>query len=70
MFSAEGLRHLVAEVGASHVLLGSDYPADIDDPHMGDAREVDSVLGVPGLSDADQRAILGENAARLLGIKV
>lgn len=70
VFSAEGLRHLVAEVGASHVLLGSDYPADIDDPHMGDAREVDSVLGIPGLSEADQRAILGENAAWLLGIKV
>ena len=70
VFTAEGLRHLVAEVGASHVLLGTDYPADIDEPHMGDAREVDSVLGVPGLSDADQRAILGENAARLLGIKI
>jgi aminocarboxymuconate-semialdehyde decarboxylase len=70
VFSTEGLRHLVAEVGASHVLLGSDYPADIDEPHMGDAREVDSVLGVPGLSDADQRAILGENAARLLGVKI
>lgn len=70
VFTAEGLRHLVAEVGASHVLLGTDYPADIDEPHMGDAREVDSVLGVPGLSDVDQRAILGENAARLLGIKI
>lgn len=70
VFSGEGLRHLVAEVGASHVLLGSDYPADIDEPHMGDAREVDSVLGVAGLSDAEQRAILGENAARLLDIKV
>lgn len=70
VFSAEGLRHLVAEVGASHVLLGSDYPADIDEPHMGDAREVDSVLGVAGLSDADQRAILGENAARLLHVRI
>ncbi|HWF37024.1 MAG TPA: amidohydrolase family protein [Candidatus Acidoferrales bacterium] len=69
VFSAEGLRHLIAEVGADHVLLGSDYPADIDQPHMGDAREVDSVLGVPGISDSDQRAILGENAAQLLGIK-
>jgi len=70
VFSAEGLRHLVAEVGASHVLLGSDYPADIDEPHMGEAREVDSVLGVAGLNEAEQRAILGENAARLLGIDI
>ena len=69
VFSAEGLRHLIAEVGADHVLFGTDYPADIEEPHMGDAREVDSVLGAPGISDQDQRAILGENAARLLGIR-
>jgi aminocarboxymuconate-semialdehyde decarboxylase len=69
VFSAEGLRHLVAEVGASHVLLGSDFPFDVTDPYMGDPRQVDSVLGVAGLSEADQRSILGENAAKLLGIK-
>jgi aminocarboxymuconate-semialdehyde decarboxylase len=69
VFTAEGMRHLVAEVGASHVLLGSDFPFDISDPFMGDPREVDSVLGVPGLSAADQKLILGANAATLLGIK-
>ena len=69
VFTAEGLRHLVAEVGASHVLLGTDFPFDVADPFMGDPREADSVLGVPGLSEADQRAILGENAAKLLGLK-
>jgi predicted TIM-barrel fold metal-dependent hydrolase len=69
VFTAEGLRHLVAEVGASHVLMGSDFPFDISDPYMGDPHEVDSVLGVPELSTADQRAILGGNAAKLLGIK-
>jgi aminocarboxymuconate-semialdehyde decarboxylase len=69
VFTAEGLRHLVAEVGASHVLFGTDFPFDVADPFMGDPREVDSVLGVPGLSEADQRAILGETAASLLGIK-
>jgi aminocarboxymuconate-semialdehyde decarboxylase len=69
VFTAEGLRHLVAEVGASHVLLGTDFPANIAPPYMGDAREVDSVLGVPGLTEADQKAILGGNAARLLGIR-
>jgi aminocarboxymuconate-semialdehyde decarboxylase len=68
VFTAEGLRHLVAEVGASHVLLGTDFPYDIGFPHMGDSREVDSVLGVAGLSDAEQRAILGGNAAQLLRI--
>jgi aminocarboxymuconate-semialdehyde decarboxylase len=68
VFTAEGLRHLVAEVGASHVLFGTDFPFDVIDPFMGDPREADSVLGVAGLSEADQRAILGENAAKLLGI--
>jgi len=69
VFTAEGLRHLVANVGASHVLLGTDFPFDVGDPHMGDPREADSVLGVPGISEADQRAILGGNAAQLLRIK-
>ena len=35
---------------------------------MGDPRGVDSILGVAGLSDDDQRAILGANASGLLGI--
>ncbi len=69
VFTAEGLRHLVAEVAASHVLFGTDFPFDVIDPFMGDPREIDSVLGVAGLSEAEQRAILGENAAKLLGIQ-
>ena len=68
VFTAEALRHLIAEVGASHVLFGTDFPFDVTDPFMGDSREVDSVLGVAGLSEADQRGILGETAAKLLGI--
>ena len=68
VFTAEGLRHLIAEVGASHVLFGTDFPFDVADPYMGDAREADFVLDAPGLSEADQRAILGENAAKLLGL--
>jgi aminocarboxymuconate-semialdehyde decarboxylase len=69
VFTAEGLRHLIAEVGVGHVLFGTDFPFDVADPYMGDPREVDFILGVPGLSEADQRAILGETAAQLLGIK-
>jgi aminocarboxymuconate-semialdehyde decarboxylase len=59
---------LVAEVGASHVLFGTDFPFDVADPYMGDPREADFVLAA-GLREADQRTILGENAAKLLGIK-
>jgi aminocarboxymuconate-semialdehyde decarboxylase len=69
VFTAEALRHLVAEVGASHVLFGTDFPFDVIDPFMGDPREADFILGATGLSEADQRAILGETAANLLGIK-
>jgi len=68
VFSQEGLRHLVAEVGANHVLFGTDFPFDVADPFMGDAREVDFILAGATLSEQDQRAILGETAAKLLGM--
>jgi aminocarboxymuconate-semialdehyde decarboxylase len=62
VFSGEGLRHLVAEYGADHIVLGTDYPF----PWTTTA--VDHVMGAPGLSDADRAAILGGNLERLLGI--
>ena len=63
VFSPEGIRHLVAEVGASQLVVGTDYPF----PWTKTA--VDEVLATPGLSDADRVAILGGTAARLLGVK-
>ena len=63
VFSPEGIRHLAAEVGASQLVVGTDYPF----PWTQTA--VDEVLTVPGLSDEDKRAVLGGTAARLLGIK-
>ncbi len=62
VFSAEGLRHLVAECGASQIMIGTDYPFPWS------TTTVDHVLNTPGLSDADKRAILGETAAKLLRI--
>jgi len=62
VFTPEGLRHLAAEVGADHIVMGTDYPYPwVDAP-------VDHVLGTPGLGDADREAILGETARRLLGL--
>ena len=57
----ELLRALIEWAGAKRVLLGSDYPFDMADP--------DPVAGVRalGLPPADERAILAENAERLLG---
>ena len=63
VFSPEGIRHLAAEVGASQLVVGTDYPF----PWTKTA--VDEVLAVPGFSDADKVAVLGGTAAKLLGIK-
>jgi aminocarboxymuconate-semialdehyde decarboxylase len=54
------LRALVDLVGADRVLLGTDYPFD-----MADADAVGTVRAA-GLSAADERAVLGANAAFLL----
>jgi predicted TIM-barrel fold metal-dependent hydrolase len=62
IFSPEALRHLVAQCGVDHIMVGTDYPFPWT------TTPVDHVLGTPGLSDADKRAILGENAAKLLRI--
>ena len=55
------LRALVETVGADHVLLGSDHPFD-----MGDLRPADTVRAA-GLGPEAEAAVLGGNAARLLG---
>jgi aminocarboxymuconate-semialdehyde decarboxylase len=62
VFTTEGLRHLVAEVGTGHVLMGTDYPYPwVSNP-------VDHVLGTPGLTDSDREAILGGTARTLLNL--
>jgi aminocarboxymuconate-semialdehyde decarboxylase len=63
VFNPEGVRHLVAEVGASQLMVGTDYPF----PWTRTA--VDLILETPGLSDDDRVAMLGGTAARLLGIQ-
>ncbi|MEO8259471.1 MAG: amidohydrolase family protein [Acidobacteriota bacterium] len=61
VFHEEGLRHLVAELGITQIVYGTDYPFDWP---VG----VDFVLKSAFLSNADKVAILGGNAARLLRI--
>jgi aminocarboxymuconate-semialdehyde decarboxylase len=63
IFTPEALRHLVSQVGAGQIVMGTDYPF----PWTKTA--VDHILNTPGLSEADRAAMLGETAARLLGIK-
>jgi len=63
VFRPEGVRHLVAEVGASQLLVGTDYP------YPWTKTAVDLILQTPGVSDEDRIAMLGGNAMKLLGIK-
>jgi aminocarboxymuconate-semialdehyde decarboxylase len=61
VFSEEGLRHLVAEMGIGQVVYGTDMPFNWPAP-------VDLVLKSSFLSDTDKTAILGGNVAGLLKI--
>jgi aminocarboxymuconate-semialdehyde decarboxylase len=62
VFTPEGLRHLIAEAGASQIVLGTDFPFNWT------SRGVDLVLETPGLTGSEREAILGGTAARLLRI--
>ncbi|HEY7294585.1 MAG TPA: amidohydrolase family protein [Dehalococcoidia bacterium] len=63
VFTPEALRHLVAETGASQIVLGTDYP------YPWTSTAVDHVLATPELSDDERAAILGGTAAHLLGLE-
>jgi len=61
IFSEEGLRHLVAEMGVSQIVYGTDIPFNWP---VG----VDLVLNASFLNNADKEAILGGNLIKLLRI--
>jgi aminocarboxymuconate-semialdehyde decarboxylase len=63
VFTPEALRHLVAQVGASQIVLGTDHPIPWEQ------HPVDHIFATTTLSDGQKAAILGGNAARLLGMK-
>src|ERR1700756_1371061 len=58
VFTPEGLRHLVAEVGASQIVMGTDTPFPWTNT------SINHILTSPGLSDAERVAILGETAEK------
>lgn len=63
VFGEAQLEHLVNLWGADHVVIGTDYPYD-----MGYYEPVDFVEGAKSLTRAQKDAILGANAAKLLGL--
>ena len=65
VYTHHQLDYLVDQYGADHILMGTDYPAD-----MGEVDPIGMIEGAPGLDDVERRAILGGNAARLLNLEV
>jgi aminocarboxymuconate-semialdehyde decarboxylase len=61
VFSDEGLRHLVAEMGPSQVVYGSDMPFDWPDT-------IDVITNASYLSNAQKEAILGGNLITMMKI--
>lgn len=64
LFTPEDLRHLIAVVGASQVVVGTDYPT------LWNRNPVDRIQAVPGLTPMDQAAIFGDTAMKLLKIQI
>jgi aminocarboxymuconate-semialdehyde decarboxylase len=64
VFTSEALRHLAAEVGSNRLVIGTDHPIPWQD------KSVDHILDTPGFTNTERRAMLGETAAKLLGIKL
>jgi aminocarboxymuconate-semialdehyde decarboxylase len=64
IFSPEAIRHLVAQVGASQIVVGSDYP------YPWQMAPVDHIFASTSLSDEEKADILGRTAAKLFGMTV
>src|ERR1700722_493716 len=64
LFTPEDMRHLIAVVGASQVVVGTDYPT------LWNRTPVDLILAVPGLNDEERISIFGNTAAKLLKLSV
>jgi len=64
VFNSTVLGRIVEDVGADHVMLGTDHPFE-----LGDFTPRDTVAAL-GLGESDNRAILWDNAAKLLGLPV
>jgi aminocarboxymuconate-semialdehyde decarboxylase len=62
VFTPEALRHLVAQVGASQIMLGTDCP------YPWEVHPVDRIFATKSLTPKEQIEILGGNARQLFGL--
>lgn len=63
VYSPKQLQNLIAQVGASQIVVGTDYAFN-----MGDYDVHELIEGLSGLGETEQAMILGGNALRLLEI--
>ena len=63
IFSPEAIRHLVAQVGAGQIVLGSDYP------YPWQLNPVDHIFDSASLSDDEKADILGRTAEKLFNLE-
>jgi predicted TIM-barrel fold metal-dependent hydrolase len=63
VFTPEAIRHLVAQVGAGQIVLGSDYP------YPWQLHPAAHIFASASLSDDDKADILGHTAAKLFNIE-
>jgi aminocarboxymuconate-semialdehyde decarboxylase len=63
VFTPEAIRHLAAQVGASQIMLGSDYP------YPWQLSPVDHIFASISLSDDEKADILGRTAAKLFNLE-
>src|SRR5580704_1037696 len=63
IFTPEAIPHLVAQVGASQVVIGSDYPFPWQ------LQPVDHIFACTSLSDDEKADILGRTAAKLFNVQ-
>jgi aminocarboxymuconate-semialdehyde decarboxylase len=63
VFTPEAIRHLVAQVGASQIMIGSDYP------YPWQLQPVDHIFASTSLSDDEKADILGRTAAKLFNVQ-
>src|SRR6185437_10804407 len=63
VFTPEAIRHLAAQVGASQLVLGSDYP------YPWQLQPVDHIFACTSLSDDEKADVLGRTAAKLFNVQ-